>query len=488
MDTRDPQTRVADEATVAGQTVTPDADPEHQLEAQSNAIQKGVTIVTDVGPSGLSPGDTLEYTLEFQVSDYFAFEAVRIDDTISDGQRWDGTFTPTMTVTEHENTLATAAMNTANYTVTPNYSDPPATTHLGNPPKDGTTAIQFRISNELVTRGQNANLVGGGIHSQTAGLEPDDNLQNNPPLPHGGTVGTIKFRTVVQDKYSDDFPSGNHSLNHRDGVDNTAVIYGELLAPADLAPLGTSETDDTGAGLAIEDTQLAKSIYAINGSTTLPNPLSVRPGDLVTFRLEMPLITGDVEIYKLTDYVPLPIMKVNDPDANGSTGPTWTRDTTPATAPPPGQWKYGPTDTLHLGADLSPAFSEPTVTLNTANGNNTIYWDFGTYDDVNNTSRKVDLLFTLTVNNQPFADGLLLMNQARSQERDTGNTVLPTPTPSPPSRSSTRRRHLQGRPRQRPGRRPHPRWRDLRRAGNRHRPGLRPNPHHRGPSPGRWRG
>ena len=333
LDTRDPETRVADEATVAGQTVTPDADPEHELEAQSNAIQKGVTIVTDFGPSGLSPGDILEYTLEFQISDYFAFQAVRIDDMISDGQRWHGTFMPTMTVTEHENTLATDAMNTANYTVTPNYSDPPATTHLGNPPKDGTTAIQFRISNELVTRGQNANLVGGGIHSQTDGLELDDNLQNNPPLPHGGTVGTIKFRTVVQDKYSDDFPSGNHSLNHRDGVDNTAVIYGELLAPADLAPLGTSETDDTAASLAIEDTQLAKSIYAINGSTTLPSPLSVRPGDLVTFRLEMPLITGDVEIYKLTDYVPLPIMKVNDPDADGSTVPTWTRDATAATAP-----------------------------------------------------------------------------------------------------------------------------------------------------------
>jgi hypothetical protein len=79
-----------------GQTrlLPPTKDCEHQLEAQSIAVQKRVAIVNDVPPSGLSPGDTLEYTLEFQVSDYFAFTQVRIDDVISDGQRWDTTFTP----------------------------------------------------------------------------------------------------------------------------------------------------------------------------------------------------------------------------------------------------------------------------------------------------------------------------------------------------------------------------------------------------------
>ncbi|NLH74729.1 MAG: DUF11 domain-containing protein [Verrucomicrobia bacterium] len=421
IDTRDSQTRVAAEALVSGtwpdQTVTPDEDCEHRLEAQSIAIQKSVAIVNDVPPSGMSPGDTLEYTLAFQVSDYFAFQAVRIDDIISDGQRWDTTFTPTMTVTEHGTTLGVAGMNSANYTVTPNY------TPDSSPPNDGTTAIQFRISDELVTRGVNANLVGGGIHSDTTGLEPDNNLQNNPPLPWGGTVGTVTFRTVVQDKYSDDYPSGNDSLNPRDGVSDSAVIYGELLDPADLSPIGTSETDDTGAGLSMPETALAKSIYAINGDTTLPSPVVVRPGDTVTFRLEMPLRTGDVEIFTLSDFVPLPIFDVGDPDADGSPGPAWSKDTSSNPVPAAGQWKYGPTDTLHLGGDLNPAFADPTVTINTSSGNNTIYWDFGTYDDPNNTPRKADILFTLAVNNEPFADNLLLMNQARSRERDTDNGI-----------------------------------------------------------------
>ncbi|MGC8988742.1 MAG: isopeptide-forming domain-containing fimbrial protein, partial [Verrucomicrobiia bacterium] len=421
IDTRDPQTRVAAQATVSGswpnQTVTPDDGCEHQLEAQSIAIQKNVSIAIDVPPTGFSPGDTLEYTLEFQVSDYFAFTAVRIDDVISDGQRWDTGFTPTMSITEHGNTLPTAEMGPASFSVVPNYTpDSP-------PPNDGTTAIQFRISDELVRRGQNANLVGGGIHSDTTGLEPDDNLQNNPPLPWGGTFGSIKFRTVVQDEYSDDYPSGNPSLNPRDSVSNSAVIYGELLRPADLRPLGTFETDDTAARLAMPETSVTKSVYAVNGDTPLPSPLVIRPGDTITFRLEMPLFTGDVEIFRLSDFVPLPVFDVADPDADGTPGPAWTRDASGSIVPPPGQWKYGPSDTLHLGSDLQPAFTDPMVTINNSGGNNTIYWNFGTYDDINNTPRMVDILFTLAVNDQPFADNLLLMNQARSEERDTSNTV-----------------------------------------------------------------
>ena len=423
IDPRDPSGRVAARATVDGQNVTPDEDCEHQLSAQSIAIQKGVTIVDDEIPEGMSPGDVLEYTIEFQISDYFAFENVAIEDIISDGQRWDASFTPTLTVTEHGSTLPAAVMNLSNYTVAPNYSEPPANTHLENPLLDGSTVLTFNITDELFSRGRNRNLVGGGIHSETNGLEPDGNLQNNPPLPHGGTVGTLVFRTIVQDRYSDDFPSGNPSLNPRDEVSNTATIEGDLLNPADLVPLGTSESDDTGTMLAKPGSVVSKAIYAINGDTSLPEPLSVRPGDTVTYRLEMPFGTGDVEEYKLTDFLPLPVFRADDPDADGTPGPAWSRDTTANPIPPSGQWKYGPTDTLSQGTDLTPVFSDPVVTINTADGNNSIVWDYGTYDDPNNVPRKVDLLFTLTVTDDPFADNLFLMNQVRATENNTALDV-----------------------------------------------------------------
>ena len=78
------------------------ADPvgiEHELEEQSNAIQKGVGIVDvlDAPPGGYSPDDTLEYTLDFQISDYFAFEDLVITDVFSDGQEWDCDLSPTLT-------------------------------------------------------------------------------------------------------------------------------------------------------------------------------------------------------------------------------------------------------------------------------------------------------------------------------------------------------------------------------------------------------
>ncbi|MDJ0688388.1 MAG: hypothetical protein QNJ41_07750 [Xenococcaceae cyanobacterium MO_188.B32] len=76
-------------------------DSEHRLEDRSIAIQKTVANITD---SSNSPGDILEYTLEFQVSDYFAFQNIDIIDTFSDGQRFNNSFTPTLTVSEHGNT------------------------------------------------------------------------------------------------------------------------------------------------------------------------------------------------------------------------------------------------------------------------------------------------------------------------------------------------------------------------------------------------
>ena len=56
------------------------AGPEHVLTPKSIAIQKSVAIVSDPGGNDLSPGDTLEYTLTFQVSDFFGFENIVVND------------------------------------------------------------------------------------------------------------------------------------------------------------------------------------------------------------------------------------------------------------------------------------------------------------------------------------------------------------------------------------------------------------------------
>ena len=59
---------------------------EHRLTDRSIAIQKSSTLWNDLGATGLSPGDTIEYTLSFQISDYFSFGDLAITDILSDGQ------------------------------------------------------------------------------------------------------------------------------------------------------------------------------------------------------------------------------------------------------------------------------------------------------------------------------------------------------------------------------------------------------------------
>ena len=79
-------------------------DPDKILEEQAIAIQKGVANTSD--SEQFAPGDVLEYTLNFQVSDYFAFEDVFVSDTFSDGQRFDDSFIPTLSFNEHDTSVS----------------------------------------------------------------------------------------------------------------------------------------------------------------------------------------------------------------------------------------------------------------------------------------------------------------------------------------------------------------------------------------------
>ncbi|MGE3819348.1 MAG: hypothetical protein AB7I30_07930, partial [Isosphaeraceae bacterium] len=105
----------------AVRAVSDDLLVDHTLTNKSIAIQKSVAVATDVGATGPSPGDRLEYTLTFQISDYFAFQNLAITDLFSDGQRWDATFIPTLSVTEHGVTTVGPILP-ANFTVAGNFA------------------------------------------------------------------------------------------------------------------------------------------------------------------------------------------------------------------------------------------------------------------------------------------------------------------------------------------------------------------------------
>ncbi len=409
-------------------TLTSDATAQdHTLQQKSIAIQKGVTVGNDTGTSGVTPGDDLEYTLDFQVSDFFAFNDVFISDRFGDGQDWFTThpghpaevMIPTLEFTEHGATVAAAPFSAANYTVTEN--------------ADGTTSVRFDVSQELIDRAGGAmdagELLGGWIPALGTGIgQPDGSFDGGP------TSGRIVFRTRVLEDYKD--PQGNdQSVDQGDDLMNTVSIDGALLNVDDLSVRGTRETDDSSANTTIVTGTLSKSIYAINGTInwqpiydladangmpgTDGNP-ELEAGDLVTYRLEYDLPTSDVEDFELVDFLPLPVFDATDLNP--------VRGLSSAAPPGENRWHLHPADTFttFFEANASSFFGATSAVEIVGDANsNSFAIQFGTVDDPASGARKLDILFTVPITPQPAADGLLYTNQAQTIENNTfgGQTI-----------------------------------------------------------------
>ena len=412
-DSRDPLTMVASDATLQ----------DHQLEQQSIAIQKGVVIGNDTGTAGITPGDELEYALNFQVSDFFAFNDVMITDQFSDGQDWyldhsnhgaGEVLIPTLEFTEHGTTVAAAPFSSANYTVTEN--------------ADGTTTVIFDVSQELIDRAGGAStageLLGGWIASGGTGIgQPDGTFDA------GATTGRIVFRTEVLEDYKN--PGGaDPSVDQGDSLNNNVSIDGALLNVNDLSVRGTRETDNSSAAVTIVTGQLGKSIYAINGfqnwqtvfDTDNDGTPEIESGDLITYRIDYSLPTSDVEDFELIDFLPLPVF-----DAT-SINPT--RGTTSAFAPGEYQWHLHPGDTFtdFFEANVLPGEHfgpNGNVEIVNDSATNSFNVQYGTVDDPASMARKIDILVTVPIVAQPAADGLFYTNQAQTIENRTfgGSTI-----------------------------------------------------------------
>ena len=359
------------------------------LQDKSIAIQKSVAIV---GGGATVPGAFAEYTLEFQISDYFSFDDLVIDDSFSDGLRFDTGFTPTFSVSENGVSIATTNFNSGNFTVTLNADNNSAT-----PATDGSTDVEFRLSNQLF--------------GTTVGEELSGDQFNGSPAGSGGTVGTITFRVEIQEDFSDTFVSGDNSVDMGDVLTNTVIITGNVKN-TDGTDTTFTESDDSSADLTIDQIQATKSIYAIDGDTNYiaNNNTALTPGETVTYRIKLDLSSADAENLIITDFLPLPILTATTVTAN-------TFAAVPSgTVPVAGSASFGPDHTLHnatLVRDNGSAFNGiPTIIPNGTN--NTVQFDFGTFDDNGAASgpQVIDILFTVAANDEPFGNGLFLTNQA----------------------------------------------------------------------------
>ncbi|MGC1375967.1 MAG: Ig-like domain-containing protein [Anaerolineales bacterium] len=357
--------------------------PLHTLNIRSIAVQKSVAIETDNGAPGYSPGDLLKYTLDFQVSDYFTFGDLALTDVMTDGQILDTTTAPAFTVSDWNNpTPLTGSFVTGNDLI---ITDPSAPT--------GDTTLAFNISTAMTNAGAADGILQGG-EAGTTGAIP--------------ATGQIVFYAKIQEDFSYNYPSGDPSVDHGDVLFNSVMIEGTIYDEALVTPTLNAQNDDSVQKLKIVYGCLAQTVYAVNGSTTFTAPAEVQPGDTITFRLTQSLPSSDSDKLTVTDYLPLPLFAA----AEVATFDNVTDGTPPAA----GHAQYDATSTLNTGL-----LAAPTPTLSADATANSLSFDFGSFDDPSDTTSEVDILYTVTISNAPYADGSLLTNLALGFENTTND-------------------------------------------------------------------
>lgn len=361
--------------------------PEYTVTDKSIAIQKHVTTVTDVGATGPSPGDVLEWTLDFQASDYFNFRNLLLRDVFDDGM--------TLNPNSAELTYHDRDDSTSNFDLTPY-----VTTGVDNAPcGDGSTGMDVDLSAAMVAAGGNGDLTGGLVPGAPAA---------------GATSGTITFRTTIDSSYK--CLDTAHPVDSNDLLDNVVTISGDLLDRVTGVPTGQSESDGSSAYVRVVAPSLTKTVYARNGNHFDTGP-KFSAGDTITYDLQIYAPLTNVQQLALVDFLPLPALQVGTLSTSLYTGPD--------AIPPAGFAKIGPADTYTAATGLSPTITKDPV-------GNSISFHYGDYQATTGFSPAlIDVLVTVPISNLPFADGLLLTNQARLQydnsfaEASTADAIIP---------------------------------------------------------------
>ena len=239
----------------------------------------------------------------------------------------------------------------------------------------------------------------------------------------GPTSAQVRYRTEILDRYRDTFPSGDPSVDSGDAIAASAAVLAQLGGPA-----GDVERDGSAAGVRIVGPTFSKTIHAIDGDVNYADA-ALRPGQTVTYRLRGTFPTGDVERLRFTDYLPLPVLDADDPDADGVTS-GWTF-VAGGGLPNAGEVRFGPLHNLDdpdvTWGDDSPNALAAGSTLTWSGPSNTLAMDFGTFDVARSSTvqtLEVDVLLTVAATDRPFADGLYLTNQAQFEYGDTSTAEV----------------------------------------------------------------
>ncbi|MFJ4352837.1 VCBS domain-containing protein [Pseudomonas sp. NPDC089428] len=341
--------------------------------AKSITLLKQVNLQNDVGTPGLTPGDTLRYTMDVAISDFFAFGEnileqgqFTVTDQLSDGQTFSLANPPTLLLQANGSSLSIALV----YTQAVN--------------ADGSTTLVFDIAESIRQA-----VAGPGVAALFGDLYGDD-------VQDGATTLRIVYDATIDTTYTSDHPP-HDQLNEGDSVGNNATVAATVLR--DALNIGSTQTDGSSTLSTIDTSTVDIELTQVNGGAP-PGSGELRPGDVVTFTISYDLLVADYENFKLTAYLPLPLLNAS--------GISWSFGNGV------GQWSFGSGNTI---LDVPDSV--------TSGPGNSIIFDFGNYVSGGLNGGTVQVRFTMVVGDQPFADQRELDVLAQSSQTTTvDKTVL----------------------------------------------------------------
>lgn len=363
---------------------------DHTLKDLCLAIQKKAEVVVDTGALGPTPGDTVRYTLDFQVSDYRTVRNLVVEDVLSDGQ----SFIPGSAQLQIGDKFGSVSGSFAP-------GDILSLPFIGTWECEGGSRMEnpvhfvFNVNQRLIALDP-----GHPRHSQgilTGGLAG---------LPAGGpATGRITFDARIDDVFQWQDSALELFVDKDDVLLDCAEIRAETLANANVPAVPSTvagpASDHSEAQLSIVHGTVKKTVYAINGNTSFPQPVKLNPGDDVTFRIEYTIPSGDAEDFFFEDYLPLPVFRSDKLKYLACLAPPF---------PPETVTVAGPLCSEPVAFTVVPSGSKP---------GNSFKLSFGDVEDPANLPVKADVFVTTRVTTEPFADGLLLSNHVLQHEQNT---------------------------------------------------------------------
>ena len=380
---------------------SPDGSVKLNTPASNEITAKALAIQKSASSGSVLPGGDVTFTLNFQISDYFAFGDLIVKDLLGDGL----TYTPgSARINLQEQGVSLTGNGSAAF-------DPAYINYLpdvAGPGVDGKDSLSFNLSGWLKSIGNDGILQGGRVFSTTA----------------GATRGSITFSASVDDLYVAPKAAGQN-IKPGDQLFNNVTLQGDIQKQLPLSLfLDTNRqvSDTSGVAMSVADIGNAKTVVARNGQALGSGPLVLTPGDTVTYRIKVTFPIGDIHGFNLSDFLPTPVYNV-DGEASGGASPTGfelfgsgATASSPGSLPPTGRFSYG---SLHTAPPLVDNL------LKTGPAVNVLVATIANTSDPTHTPVTVDLYYTVTVTGAAIDDRLPITNIATATTVDSNGASRP---------------------------------------------------------------